>query len=109
MTRTLPMILLVVLVVALGPAEAAEPSRQPDRGCGWENFESASLGIRLLVENCTDPRMHYVFSANGDWLEQHPPSGDTTFGSHQVIRNLTKPAEQPVQATIRPPILPTLT
>src|SRR5258707_14982557 len=109
MTRTLPTILLVVLVVALRPVGAAEPSRAPDQGCGWENFESAGLGVRLLVENCSDPRMHYVFSANGDWLEQHRPSDDTTFGSHQVIRVMTKPAAQPIEAAIRRQFIATLT
>jgi hypothetical protein len=109
MTRTLPTILLVALVLAVHPAAAVEPSRPPEQGCGWENFESASLGIRLLVENCPDPRMHYVFSANGDWLEQHRPSDDTTFGSHQVIRVMTKPAEQPIEAAVRQEFIATLT
>ena len=109
MTRTLPTILLILLVLAARPAAAVEPSRPPDQGCSWESFESASLGIRLLVENCADPGMHYVFSANGDWLEQHRPSDDTIFGSHQVIRVLTKPAEQPIEAAIRQEFIATLT
>jgi hypothetical protein len=101
MTRAWRSILLVALALALRPAAAAEPSRTPDQGCSWENFESASLGIRLRVENCTDPSMHYIFSANGDWLEQHRPSADITFVSHQIIRVITKPAEQPIEAAIR--------
>ncbi len=109
MSRTLPTILLVGLVLAVRPAAAAAPSRTPDQGCIWENFESAKLGIRLLVENCSDPRMHYVFSANGDWLEQHRPSDDTTFGSHQIIRVMTKPADQPIEAAIRHQFIATLT
>ena len=109
MTRTLPAILLVALVLAWRPAAAVEPSHPPDQGCSWEAFESAGLGIRLLVENCSDPRMHYVFSANGDWLEQHRPSDDTIFGRHQVIRVMTKPAEQPIEAAIRQQFIATLT
>ncbi len=109
MIRSLPSILLVLVVLAVRPAAAAEPSRAPYPGCSWENFESASLGIRLLVENCSDPSMHYVFSGNGDWLEQHRPSDDTTFGSHRIIRVLTKPAEQPIEAAIRQQFIATLT
>jgi len=109
LTRTWPSILLVALILAVRPAAAAEPSRAADQGCSWENFESARLGIRLLVENCADPSMHYVFSANGDWVEQHRPSDDTTFGSHQIIRVLTKPADQPIEAAIREQFIATLT
>ena len=108
MTRTLAT-MLIALILAVRPAAAAEPSRPPDQDCRWEAFESAGLGIRLLVENCSDPRMHYVFSANGDWLEQHRPSDDTIFGSHQVIRVMTKPAEQPIEAAIRQQFIATLT
>src|SRR5258708_4360774 len=53
--------------------------------------------------------MPYVFSANGVWLDQHRPSDDTTFGSHQVIRVMTKPAEQPIEAAIRQQFIATLT
>jgi len=109
MTRTLPPVLLVALVLGVRPAAAADPSRPPDQGCSWENFESATLGIRLLIENCPDPRMHYVFSANGDWLEQHRPSDDTTFGSHQVIRVIAKSAGQPIEAAIRQEFIAKLT
>ena len=101
MRRALPTILLAELVLALGPVAAAETSRAPDPGCSWENFESSDLGVRLLVENCADPSMHYVFSVNGDWVEQHRPSDDRTFGSHEMIRVLTKPADQPVEVAIR--------
>jgi hypothetical protein len=109
MTRGWPSIPLVALVLALRPAAAAEPSRPPDQGCSWETFESTELGIRLLVENCADPSMHYVFSTNGDWLEQHRPSDDRTFNSHQVIRVITKPADQPIEAAIRQQFIATLT
>ena len=108
MNRTWTSIFLVLALLAGRPALAAEPSRAPDQGCSWENFESASLGIRLLVENCSDPRMHYVFSAKGDWLEQHRPSDDTTFGNHQIIRVMTKPADQPIETAIRQQFIATL-
>ena len=108
MTRTLSSIVLILAALAVRPVAAAEPARAPDPGCRWEKFESASLGIRLPVENCSDPRMHYVFSTNGDWLEQHRPSDDTTFGSHQIIRVLNKPADRPIEAAIRQQFIATL-
>jgi hypothetical protein len=108
MIRSLPSILLALVLLAWRPAVAAEPSRAPDPGCRWENFASPSLGIRLFVANCADPRMHYVFSAKDDWLEQHRPSDDTIFGSHQIIRVLRKPAEQPIEAAIHQQFITTL-
>jgi hypothetical protein len=101
--------LLVALILAVRPAAGAEPSRTPDPGCSWEDFASADLGIRPLVENCVDPSMHYVFSANGDWLEQHRPSDDRTFGSHQIIRVIKKPEDQPIEAAIRQQFIAALT
>ena len=108
MTRSSASILLVVVLLAGCPAAAAEPSRAPDPGCRWDNFASPGLGIGLLVENCSDPSMHYVFSTKDDWLEQHRPSDDTIFGSHQIIRVLRKPADQPIEAAIRRQFIATL-
>ena len=83
-------------------AHAAEPSRPPaqDFGCVWQPFESKELGIRLLVQNCTDPRIHYEFSAKDGWLEQHRPSDPVTFNTAQIIRVLSKPAEQRIEEAI---------
>lgn len=108
MIRSVQSILLVLALLVVRPALAAEPPRAPDPGCRWDNFASPSLGIRLLVENCSDPRMHYVFSAKDDWLEQHRPSDDRTFVSHQIVRVLRKPAEQPIEAAIRQQFIATL-
>jgi hypothetical protein len=108
MTRALLFIGLALAGLAMHPALAAEPSRAPDPGCQWETFASPTLGIRLLVENCSDPNMHYVFSAKDDWLEQHRPSDDRTFVSHQIVRVLSKPAGQPIEAAIRQQFVATL-
>lgn len=100
----------LVLVACLVPvaAGAAQPSRPAWKGCAWQPFESAELGIRLLVQDCADPSGHYVFSAKDGWLEQHRPSDDRTYGSHQIIRVLMKPADQTIQDAIRQQFVATL-
>jgi hypothetical protein len=90
-------------------ALAAEPSRPAEQGCAWEPFESAELGIKLLVQDCTDANAHYVFSARDGWLEQHRPADDTTFGAPRIVRILTKSADQPIEAAIREQFIATLT
>jgi hypothetical protein len=97
-------------VVALS-AQAAQPSRPPEQGfgCVWQPFESRELGIRLLVQDCTDPKIHYEFSAKDGWLEEHRPSDPVTFGPSQIIRVLAKPADQPIAAAIRQQFVATLT
>ena len=101
-------LLAVLLCLAPVAALSAEPSRHADPGCAWKPFESPELGIKLLVQDCTDPSAHYVFSAKDGWLEQHRPSDDTTYGSPRVIRVLAKPADQPIEAAIRQQFIDTL-
>ncbi len=58
MTRTLPTILLIVLVLAMRPAAAAEPPRPPDQGCG------------IVVIPRLDPAIHVdprVKPGDDDW------------------------------------------
>jgi hypothetical protein len=92
------------------PAQAMQPSRPVEQGygCVWQPFESAALGIRLLVQNCTDPNIHYEFSAKGDWLEQHRPSDPVTYGPARIIRVLQKLADERIEAAIARQFVATL-
>jgi hypothetical protein len=103
-------ILIALALLAANAANAAQPSRPPEQGfgCAWQSFESAELGIRLLVQNCTDPKIHYEFSAKDGWLEQHRPSDPVTFGPSQIIRVLTKPADQKIEDAIARQFIATL-
>ena len=89
-------------------AALADAPRPPEPGCTWQPYESAELGLRLLVQDCADPNAKYVFSAKDGWLEQHRPADDRTFGSHRIIRVLTKPASQSVEAAIHEQFVATL-
>ena len=104
--------LLTLLFFLTGlSAQAAQPSRLPEQGygCVWKPFESQELGIRLLVQDCTDPNIHYEFSTKDGWLEEHRPSDPVTFGPSQIIRVLRKPADQPIVAAIQEQFVATLT
>jgi hypothetical protein len=106
MPKYLAAMLLCLSAVAAG---AAQPSRQPYDGCTWRPFESKELGLRLLVQNCTDPKMHYEFSVKDGWLEQHRPADDSTFNPARIIRVLSKPADQAIEAAIQQQFIDTLT
>src|SRR3984957_15112979 len=92
-------------------AQAAQPSRPPEQGygCVWKPFESQELGIRLLVQDCTDPNIHYEFLAKDGWLEEHRPSDPVTFGPSQIIRVLPKPGAQKIEDAIAQQFIATLT
>ena len=105
-------LMAAMLLSSIGlAAHAAQPSRPPEQGfgCVWQPFESAELGIRLLVQNCSDSNMHYEFSAKDGWLEEHRPSDPVTYGPSQIIRVLTKPAEQKIEEAITQQFVATLT
>jgi len=108
-SKCLAAMLLCLLILGVA-ASAAEPSRPPEQGfgCVWQQFESKELGIRLLVQNCTDPRIHYEFAAKDGWLEQHRPSDPVTFGPAQIIRVLSKPADQKIEDAIARQFIATL-
>jgi hypothetical protein len=95
-------------LLCLVATTAGAASRDPETGCTWQPFESKELGVRLLVQDCTDPSAKYVFSAKDGWLEQHRPADDRTFGSPRVLRVLSKPADQPIEAAIRAQFIATL-
>ncbi len=86
-----------------GPTQAGDikASRPAMEGCDWKPYASPQLGIRLLFPECSDPKQNYVLKENGDWLEQHRPADDVTFGSHQIIRVFDKPASQRIEDVIR--------
>jgi len=100
----------LLCLIALA-AHAAQPSRPTEQGfgCVWKPFESRELGIRLLVQDCTDPSLHYEFSVKDGWLEEHRPSDPVTFGPSQIIRVFSKPAIQPIEAAIQQQFIATLT
>ena len=102
---------LPALLCVAGAANAAEPSRPPDKdfGCSWKPFETRELGIRLLIQDCTAPSMHYEFSVKDGWVEEHRPSDPVTYGPARIIRVLSKPADQPIATAIQEQFIATLT
>jgi hypothetical protein len=105
------LLLAIAFCLTACGAGAAEPSRPPEQGfgCVWKPFESKELGIRLLVQDCTDPKIHYEFSAKDGWLEEHRPSDPVTYGPSQIVRVLTKPADQKIEDAIAQQFIATLT
>ena len=87
-------------------AAAPLPPDAPYPGCVWRPFQG--IGLRMPVQDCTSDSYHYEFSVHGDWIEQHRPSDDRIFGSHQVIRVLRKPAAMPIDQAVRQFARPTL-
>lgn len=90
----------VVSSVMASPLPAAKASRPAWESCEWKPFDSPALGLSLLVQQCTKPSAHYVFSAKGNRLEQHRPSDDRTFGGPLVLEMYSKPAAQSIEQAI---------
>lgn len=56
--------------------------------------------MHLLVQDCAGDSLRYEFAVHGDWIEQHRPSDDRTFGARQLIRVLYKTAAMPIGQAI---------
>lgn len=96
-------IAVFVIPLLYGCAHQIEPiaSRAAWPGCQWEQHEFKELGVRILFQNCSDPRAHYVLSTRDNWLEQHRPADDVTFGGPHLLQVFTKPADQSIQEAIK--------
>lgn len=90
------------LAAASEPAPLSPtPSRQAEKTCQWKPFDSSSLGLRMLVQDCASENMHYIFSTNGDWIEAHRPADDATFNGPRQIKVFRKAADQPIEDALR--------
>ena len=95
--------LLLSASAAFANAVSSSPpaARQPEKGCEWRPFDSPSLGVSMLVQECGAENMRYVFSTNGDWIEAHRPANDETFGGPRQIKVFRKAADQPIENALR--------
>ena len=91
--------MIAVLMAVLGgfPAFAQEggpsPSRPAEAGGVWKPYAFDGLGVKLLFQDCADPKAHYELSVKDNRLEMHRPADDTTFGSHTLLVMFSKPAD----------------
>lgn len=86
---------------AYGDAASQPPSRPTATGCRWLPFDSATLGLALLTQDCADANQHYEYSTDGDWIVAHRPADDHTFGAPGLVKVLRKSADQPIEEAIR--------
>lgn len=70
------------------------PSRPQGNGCVWKPFEAAALGIRLLVQNCSDPDWRYSFFVSGNSIFVKSVTGKGAEKNEKIIEAFAKPAEQ---------------
>lgn len=82
-----------------------EASRPPRPGCSWQPFADATLGVRLLVEACTE-RGHR-FAARGAEILDVTDASAGARGT-PVVQVFGKPPEQPLPDAIRKRFFPQL-
>jgi hypothetical protein len=82
-----------------------EASRAPRSGCYWQPFADATLGVRLLVEGCSEGG--HRFSARGAEIVD---VSDATAGARgtPVVQVFGKKPEQPLPDAIRRRFFPQL-
>lgn len=103
---------ILFLVAALGVYEALSlipdkviTTRTPYPGCTWKMFESAELGIRMPVQECSKPSDHYVFSVEDNKVVHVLPVDKEPTVAVEVF---TKPADQPIREAIKERFIDTL-
>lgn len=92
---------LFVLPIFATSTVAPTASRAPmSKDCTWKPFASKELGVSLLVQECKQPNAHYVFSAQGNRLEQHRPADDSTFNGPLVLEMFRKRPDESIEQAI---------
>ncbi len=81
------------------------PSRPQGNGCVWKPFEAPALGIRMLVQNCSEPDWRYVFAVSGNAI--FVKSGAAK--NEKIVELFTKPAEQSLGDAIEEAFIQKLT
>lgn len=99
---------LFLFFVSLTPfafAAPVKPSRASWKDCKWQSYEFKKPGVSFLFQECKNSNAHYEITVKGDWIEEHRPSDDKTFGSHQIIQLFEKSASQTLDEAIQEKII----
>lgn len=76
------------------------PSSPTGVDCAWKTFDSPTLGLKMLVEDCASPERQYVFRAEGNVIYVRAKAGDLARQEHKIIEVFTKPADLPIRNAI---------
>ena len=98
--------IVIVFVTSLGVTTAQAqkmellPSTPAGVDCIWKPFESPTLGLKMLVQECAMPERQYTLRAQGNAIYFRPKGGDRTVREEKIIEVFTKPLDVPIQNAI---------
>jgi hypothetical protein len=76
------------------------PSSPPGVDCTWKTFDSSTLGLKMLVQDCASPDRQYVFRTEGNAIYVRAKAGDLARQEQKIIEVFTKPADLPIRNAI---------
>lgn len=107
--RLMACVLAALLVVAsanirITPALAQKmdllPSTPAGVDCAWKTFDSPSLGLKMLVQQCAAPERQYILRTQGNAIYLRAKAGDEAGREQKIIEVFAKPVDVPIQSAI---------
>ena len=106
LARALATTLIVAGASFLLPAAQAQkmdllPSTPAGVDCAWKPFDSPSLGLKMLVQQCAAPERQYSLRTQGNAIYIRAKAGDEAGREQKIVEVFTKPVDVPIQNAIR--------
>ncbi len=76
------------------------PSTPAGVDCVWKPFDSPSLGLKMLVQECGAPERQYIFRTQGNAIYFRPKAGQQAGREQKIIEIFAKAVDAPVQNAI---------
>lgn len=107
--RLIARVLATILIEAsanscIAPALAQKmdllPSTPAGVDCAWKTFDSPSLGLKMLVQQCAAPERQYTLRTQGNAIYLRAKAGDGAGREQKIIEVFAKPVDVPIQNAI---------
>ena len=85
---------------ALGQKLELLPSTPAGVDCEWKPFDSPSLGLKMLVQQCGSAVRQYIFRTQGNAIFFRAKAGEQAGREQKIIEIFAKPVDAPVQNAI---------
>ena len=86
--------------VAWGQKLELLPSTPAGVDCTWKPFDSPSLGLKMLVQECAAPDRQYIFRTQGNAIYYRAKAGEQAGREQKIIEIFAKSVDTPVQNAI---------
>lgn len=86
--------------VAWGQKLELLPSTPAGVDCTWKPFDSPSLGLKMLVQECAAPDRQYIFRTQGNAIYYRAKAGEQAGREQKIIEIFAKSVDTPAQNAI---------